>query len=288
MATASDVSCDDYTNMKIEFLQNEIKNYEQFSPEKQHQSERILPHVIKSILSYETHDCQLWMSDMIALRVCVASNTSALHYVLRYSNVMKVIIDALPSLAKRNKITLPDEQDGSEIRCIDIALKNLYIFISGSKPDTDMWSYYTKNLDLSALSKIGSKRGGDHFFKSKNTLRIYANIAGSLRVVHNCVIKYSSHYHAGVTREGGWNSKSYTSQCKKHPVSRLLAVPGVNNYAVFCSYPQCGKKAEKDHFTGKCGSCRLTRYCSKQCQVDHWIHGGHKELCVKVVALKFK
>lgn len=29
----------------------------------------------------------------------------------------------------------------------------------------------------------------------------------------------------------------------------------------------------------KCDRCRAARYCSKECQVAHWRHGGHKHMC---------
>lgn len=28
-----------------------------------------------------------------------------------------------------------------------------------------------------------------------------------------------------------------------------------------------------------CGGCRCVRYCSKECQEEHWKEGGHKGVC---------
>ena len=37
------------------------------------------------------------------------------------------------------------------------------------------------------------------------------------------------------------------------------------------------------HFDS-CGKCGCKRYCSLECQVDHWKNGGHKEACSAVIA----
>ena len=87
---------------------------------------------------------------------------------------------------------------------------------TGSKPDQDMWRYFTKNMDFSTMSK----RGGD-FFKSDDFLGLYASIATELKVVHGCTIKYNAFIHEIVAAQGGWKSKTLTSIWKKHPVSRL-------------------------------------------------------------------
>ena len=30
----------------------------------------------------------------------------------------------------------------------------------------------------------------------------------------------------------------------------------------------------------KCTRCKLSLYCSKECQKEHWIKGGHKKFCI--------
>ncbi|XP_062566982.1 uncharacterized protein LOC134229280 [Saccostrea cucullata] len=48
---------------------------------------------------------------------------------------------------------------------------------------------------------------------------------------------------------------------------------------IFCSSPACRKlETEKEKFL-YCGKCRLSRYCSPECQKEHWKQ-GHKEMCL--------
>ena len=49
----------------------------------------------------------------------------------------------------------------------------------------------------------------------------------------------------------------------------------------FCSAPSCrklneGSSSQKFHY---CGACKLSRYCSANCQREHWKQ-GHKEMCL--------
>ena len=157
------------------------------------------------------------------------------------------------------------------------------IFVVGSKLDRNMWQYYTSNLDLSQLKQ----QGGGHGY-CMYVSKLYQEMAINLQTFHDCKINYVK--DAGA-RRGILKSRKLFESDRKHPSSRLedlvLSREGLE-YAVFCSYHKCGKRAERDHFAGKCGSCRLTRYCSKQCQIDHWTQGDHKINCYKVVPLEFK
>eukprot|EP00903_Cladosiphon_okamuranus_P006617 g6464.t1 len=49
--------------------------------------------------------------------------------------------------------------------------------------------------------------------------------------------------------------------------------------AVLCSRENCGRRQGdvKEGFK-RCGRCRTTVYCSKECQVEHW-KAGHKQMC---------
>ncbi len=44
-----------------------------------------------------------------------------------------------------------------------------------------------------------------------------------------------------------------------------------------CRY--CHKKEEKNNKFKKCGRCKLSYYCSKECQYNHW--STHKQYCVE-------
>ncbi|XP_078601012.1 uncharacterized protein LOC144876019 isoform X1 [Branchiostoma floridae x Branchiostoma japonicum] len=46
-----------------------------------------------------------------------------------------------------------------------------------------------------------------------------------------------------------------------------------------CCNPKCGKPGYRKTGTLKlCGRCKLTRYCSRDCQIQHWTV-GHKKCC---------
>ncbi|CAM9552122.1 unnamed protein product [Ascophyllum nodosum] len=49
--------------------------------------------------------------------------------------------------------------------------------------------------------------------------------------------------------------------------------------AVLCSRENCGRRQGdvKEGFK-RCGRCRATVYCSKECQIEHW-KAGHKQMC---------
>eukprot|EP00904_Undaria_pinnatifida_P012639 jgi/Undpi1/8505/HiC_scaffold_25.g10972.m1 len=54
--------------------------------------------------------------------------------------------------------------------------------------------------------------------------------------------------------------------------------------AVLCSRESCGRRQGdvKEGFK-RCGRCRSTVYCSKECQVEHW-KAGHKQMCNRTLA----
>jgi len=280
MAAKSDISRDEYLHMMflLSQMDGDMIGNGGNTPEKHHLSERILPHLIKSILNYNKHDCTTWKSEMHALSTCVNSNTSALQYVLKYSNLIEFIFDMLPKFATKDFAPLSRGPDPDGCECIARALCTISMFVTGSKSDQKMWEYYTRNFKLSELNQ----RGGGYFsFVSS----LYEKIAINLLRFHDCKIKYKS-----IAGRRGKKMTSVLGSDRKHPASRLedmvLSISGMQ-YRVFCSYPKCGKKADRDLFAGKCGSCRLTRYCSKQCQIDHWTQGDHKKNCLKVLPREF-
>ena len=43
---------------------------------------------------------------------------------------------------------------------------------------------------------------------------------------------------------------------------------------------ECANCTASDVPLQKCGRCGLVRYCSVECQKQHWIKGGHKQFCL--------
>mmetsp|Transcript_49413 Transcript_49413/g.119862 ORF Transcript_49413/g.119862 Transcript_49413/m.119862 type:complete len:540 (+) Transcript_49413:84-1703(+) len=46
----------------------------------------------------------------------------------------------------------------------------------------------------------------------------------------------------------------------------------------------CKKPEEGRNNFSQCSKCRTVRYCSRDCQVEHWKNGGHKKECKKLAA----
>ncbi|XP_033106080.1 uncharacterized protein LOC117108228 [Anneissia japonica] len=74
-----------------------------------------------------------------------------------------------------------------------------------------------------------------------------------------------SHYPVGLSSEN-WNRPILNNNNADVPVK-------------WCSLPTCKKSDENSVVTLKlCGNCKLSRYCSVQCQRQHW-ESGHREKC---------
>lgn len=63
-----------------------------------------------------------------------------------------------------------------------------------------------------------------------------------------------------------------------HSIGRKKFLKTKVSDEVFCSNPKCLKPQQDVKFK-KCSRCKMTFYCSKECQVEHWKRGGHHEMC---------
>ena len=66
----------------------------------------------------------------------------------------------------------------------------------------------------------------------------------------------------------------------REPFNIICALNRTGQYGVYCSSLKCSVLVDKDGLLPHCGRCMLARYCSRQCQRDHWKQ-GHKEQCWK-------
>ena len=66
----------------------------------------------------------------------------------------------------------------------------------------------------------------------------------------------------------------------REPFEVISSLNRAGYYGVFCSSLKCSVLVDKDGVLPHCGRCMLARYCSRQCQRDHWKQ-GHKEQCWK-------
>lgn len=65
-----------------------------------------------------------------------------------------------------------------------------------------------------------------------------------------------------------------------NPKEKLLEEQDQDQIYIFCSSPTCRKMYEESFKFRYCGACRVARYCSENCQKDHW-KKGHKDACLR-------
>lgn len=63
-----------------------------------------------------------------------------------------------------------------------------------------------------------------------------------------------------------------------HSIGRKKFLKTKVSDEVFCSNPVCLTPQQDVKFK-KCSRCKMTFYCSKECQVEHWKRGGHHKIC---------
>ena len=66
----------------------------------------------------------------------------------------------------------------------------------------------------------------------------------------------------------------------REPYEAIRNLNRTGFYGVFCSSLKCSVLVDRDGLLPHCGRCMLARYCSRQCQRDHWKQ-GHKWQCWK-------
>lgn len=64
------------------------------------------------------------------------------------------------------------------------------------------------------------------------------------------------------------------------PKEKLQKEQEQDQLYVFCSFPGCRKLYEESLKFRYCGACRIARYCSEECQKEHW-KKCHKDSCLR-------
>lgn len=70
-----------------------------------------------------------------------------------------------------------------------------------------------------------------------------------------------------------------------HSIGRNKFLKSHVSDKVVCSNSKCLKPQDEVKFK-KCSRCKVTVYCSKECQIEHWKQGGHHKQCQDVKASK--
>jgi hypothetical protein len=57
--------------------------------------------------------------------------------------------------------------------------------------------------------------------------------------------------------------------------------------AAAIAYPRCSNCDNVlPGSANRCAQCRVAKYCNRQCQVQHWKQGGHKQECAQLAAAR--
>ncbi|XP_053397899.1 uncharacterized protein LOC128556511 [Mercenaria mercenaria] len=64
------------------------------------------------------------------------------------------------------------------------------------------------------------------------------------------------------------------------PKEKLQKEQEQDQIYAFCSSPGCRKLYDESLKFRYCGACRISRYCSEECQKDHW-KKSHKDACLR-------
>lgn len=135
---------------------------------------------------------------------------------------------------------------------------------------------------LAALLQLGDKEARKSILKSNviNELDVYAVKLKKSKIDWEGVQDVFE-FHGRVKM---LSCDILTSQLKPEEwISKDKLMEELNQFLevfIFCSSPTCRKlETEKEKFL-YCGQCKLSRYCSPQCQKDHWKQ-SHKMMCLR-------
>ena len=70
-------------------------------------------------------------------------------------------------------------------------------------------------------------------------------------------------------------------------LSLLVAALFLSCFAGAVVYPRCSNcDSMLARSTNRCAQCRVAKYCNRECQVEHWKRGGHKQECAQLAAAR--
>ena len=107
------------------------------------------------------------------------------------------------------------------------------------------------------------------------------------KLFNRCSRCKSAKYCSKECQETQWHA-GHKEICKKlkksHDELQSMNRNALIHMGHLCSLPECQKKGETvENGLQRCARCKVTSYCSKDCQVKHW-KSGHSVDCKKTVA----
>lgn len=177
-----------------------------------------------------------------------------------------------------------DNKDGVTL-CFRALLKFLALCINGSK-QSDLLREVFASFDFEKLTQVSGifirmAREG----KKEEVINILTQRLGFLLAAPLYVHGFCEMYGEDVVSFIKKNMEK-CAELPKEPVNRMpivnclrISIGGsVYPYIIVCSAPGCYEVTDRDCVMRQCGRCRLSRYCSRECQKAHWKY-GHKKWC---------
>jgi len=203
--------------------------------------------------------CTPWHNVIRTLYLCLHSNTSAIKRVLKIPGFLQRIL----STCKEHTCYMHYNELMLDVLCVMI------ICVLGSRPNPELWQSMAQDIDT--LSVIV------HMFLQGEMQceEMFSTFLKFLEVVHGVelTVQVMPQEHRKYPPFGP--STTPAMRLDKYGIEfQFLCY-----YKIYCSNPACGKLAPSDQAFAKCEQCSLCRYCSQECQTQHWNQAGHKEAC---------
>jgi len=288
--------------------------------ESQQLNEKMLPHIMRHVLSGVQHMCQDWTTDLSSLTNCIFRNLNGAEYVMRYPGFFMELVHRLNEMMLLNKhsrdsftkVDFISDGDydtrvryGSEDLCIQMTVRCLTMFMAAThkSPETKaFWEKVLTRFDLVEMMRRLSATNPNKENANDLHLENIFDFVCYMRVVHGIYkdlptrlqMEWDNADKDDYNKEKLQEIKARCpAEHMQHFMRKIVALDAV--YTEFCSAPNCGAPdpmcvAPDFHRSYKrCSRCKLSKYCSKKCQSHHWSKGGHKNECdAEPICISFK
>ena len=179
---------------------------------------------------------------------------------------------------------------GIPIRAIYTSLHLICMCVYGTKPNPDLWKkvflgfHFCLLMDKMDLPPDAPPSEVAKEVYAKPWKTQIADLLVTLNVYHDCKFSVGSTLKKFKKRN---KSQAIGLMLPSSTRSERLAtfLPLANGYLVYCSSPSCSFSVDRDQTFRYCKNCKTARYCSEQCQKDHWENdkpNSHSKQCTQL------
>lgn len=285
---------------KIEHEINCLDDHEEISKTWQYVGEIGIDKLLR-VLAGVT--CTEYEDYLVTLRVISAAalTTTTIKRILKAKSILQKIVDVLEddfiSLTHfRKRYTSPkadpfqsamlqmlqqDPQNDCYQRAVHSALYFLCICIYGSRPNAALWKELFGHFKFDEFLMIEDKfKEGKYEHYNKGWKKNVADMFVVLRHHHSYAPKLSRRMDVFIKKNASVEGGD-ADVCEVNSAARLVRLLPLPQYVIFCSFAACEERIYNDGGFLYCGKCKLSRYCSMDCQKKHWV-SSHKKECLDV------